>query len=87
MVHALRTSPLLALCKTKSLHHAELEQVTNSLIHSLTHPPTHSPLSVFALNIWRTSPSFERGSRAANWLLVVAGIGLTGYQLAGWASS
>jgi hypothetical protein len=42
---------------------------------------------VFALNIWRTLPSFERGSRAANWLLVAAGLVLTGYQLAGWASS
>lgn len=41
---------------------------------------------VFLLNLWRTSPSFERGSRVANWGLVLVGVALTAYQLAGWAS-
>lgn len=42
---------------------------------------------VFALNAWRTSPGFERGSRLANWALVAAGLALTAYQLAGWIGS
>jgi hypothetical protein len=42
---------------------------------------------VFALNLWRTSPRFERGARFANWALVFAGLALTAYQLAGWITS
>jgi len=42
---------------------------------------------VFALNLWRTSPGFERGARFANWALVFAGLALTAYQLAGWITS
>jgi hypothetical protein len=42
---------------------------------------------VFLLNHWRTSPSFERGSRVANWGLVAVGLALTAYQLAGWITS
>ena len=42
---------------------------------------------VFLLNLWRSSPSFERGSRAANWGLVLVGVALTAYQLEGWASA
>jgi len=42
---------------------------------------------VFALNLWRPRPSFARGSRLANWGLVIVGIALTGYQLAGLAAS
>ena len=39
---------------------------------------------VFALNLWRGSSGFDRGARIANWALVVAGLALTAYQLAGW---
>ena len=39
---------------------------------------------VFALNSWRGSSGFDRGARIANWALVVAGLALTAYQLAGW---
>lgn len=42
---------------------------------------------VFLLDRWRSSPSFERGARTANWLLVAAGLALTAYQLAGWIAS
>ncbi len=42
---------------------------------------------VFALNLWRTSPSFDRGARVANWLLVAVGVALVGYQLAEWSTS
>ena len=42
---------------------------------------------VFALNLWRGSPGFERGARIANWALVFAGLALTAYQLAGWIGS
>ena len=40
---------------------------------------------VFALNLWRGSSGFDRGARIANWALVVAGLALTAYQLAGWS--
>ncbi|WP_305096919.1 HupE/UreJ family protein [Croceibacterium aestuarii] len=42
---------------------------------------------VFALNLWRTSPSFDHGARLANWLLVAVGVALVGYQLAEWIAS
>ncbi len=44
-------------------------------------------LVVFLLNIWRTAPSFERGSRVANWALLAVGIALTAYQLERWTAS
>ena len=42
---------------------------------------------VFALNLWRGSPGFDRGARFANWALVAAGLALTAYQLSGWLAS
>jgi hydrogenase/urease accessory protein HupE len=42
---------------------------------------------VFALNLWRTSPSFEKGARFANLALLGLGLILTGYHLAGYFSS
>lgn len=39
------------------------------------------------LNVWRRSPGFTKGARYANVALVVAGLGLTAYQLAGWAQA
>ena len=42
---------------------------------------------VSALNLWRRAPSFPTGARYANYALVVAGLTLTGYQLAGWIQS
>ncbi|MGX7896840.1 HupE/UreJ family protein [Tsuneonella sp. HG222] len=42
---------------------------------------------VFLLNIWRTSPGFDRGARIANLALLAVGIALTAYQLSEWASS
>lgn len=42
---------------------------------------------VTLLNLWRTSPSFSAGARYANGLLVLAGLFLTGNQIAGYFGS
>ena len=42
---------------------------------------------VTLLNLWRTSPSFAAGARYANGLLVLAGLLLTGIQIAGYFGS
>jgi hypothetical protein len=42
---------------------------------------------VSLLNLWRGGPSFRRGAFAANMALIVAGLLLTGYQLAGYFAS
>jgi hydrogenase/urease accessory protein HupE len=42
---------------------------------------------VLLLNLWRSSPSFERGARAANLGLAAAGLVLTGYHLTEYLSS
>lgn len=39
-------------------------------------------LVVFLLNLWRRTPSFRKGAFAANVLLILCGLLLTGYQLA-----
>lgn len=42
---------------------------------------------VFALNLWRVRPSFQKSAVAVNAALIAAGVLLTGYQLAGYFSS
>lgn len=42
---------------------------------------------LIALGYWRRTASFRRDARAANVLLMLAGIGLTGYQLMMWLES
>jgi len=42
---------------------------------------------VVLLDFWRATPSFARGARYANLLLLLAGMALTGYQIAGYAQS
>jgi hypothetical protein len=42
---------------------------------------------VTLLNLWRTSPSFAASARYANVLLILAGLLLTGIQLAGYIGS
>jgi len=42
---------------------------------------------VVLLDFWRATPSFARGARYANLLLLLAGMALTAYQIAGYAQS
>jgi hypothetical protein len=42
---------------------------------------------VTALNLWRTRASFAASARYANMLLVLAGLLLTGIQIAGYIRS
>jgi hypothetical protein len=42
---------------------------------------------VTLLNLWRTKPSFQRSAVSANVLLIIAGLALTAYQLAGYITS
>jgi len=42
---------------------------------------------VVLLNLWRGAKSFGPGARYANWLLLLGGVILTGYHLAGYFSS
>jgi hypothetical protein len=42
---------------------------------------------VTLLNLWRATPSFPRGARYANVLLLLAGVALTIYQITGYVQS
>ncbi|MEO6388387.1 MAG: HupE/UreJ family protein [Croceibacterium sp.] len=42
---------------------------------------------VVLLNLWRATRSFARGAIVANWLLLAAGVVLTGFQISGYLAS
>lgn len=44
-------------------------------------------LAVTVLNLWRRSPDFGKGARYANMALILAGLLLTGFQIAGYFGS